>query len=108
MGISSPLSAISACSAVNVRKGMMDRSETREARDLEGRLKARLRVLGGKDDRDERQIDEGPCCAYGLVTRALLDELAKDVEEIKGRVNTLLWGMGAAVLLDVVMRLAGR
>lgn len=52
-------------------------------------------------------LDEKPCCVYGLVTRTCLENLVREVEDLKRSVNTLLWGAGAAVLLDVVMRLAG-
>ena len=78
-----------------------------DMREAERRLKGRLSELGPKRT-EEDGIDEGPCCVYGLVTRKLLEDLAKDVEEVKQRVNTVLWGMGAAVMVDVVMRLAGR
>lgn len=69
----------------------------------------RLRLL-----REERggerpsALDDDPCCVYGLMTRATLDNLAKDVDELKTRVNALLWGVGTTVVIDVFMRLAGQ
>ncbi|MDP9350000.1 MAG: hypothetical protein M3P51_00420 [Chloroflexota bacterium] len=71
------------------------------------KIKQRLRVLRAGDEHPAL-VDDEPCCVYGLVTRATLDNLAKDVEEVKGRVGALLWGVGGAVLLDVLMRLSGR
>jgi hypothetical protein len=74
-------------------------------------IKARLRLLRSSE-REQRErrapISDEPCCAYGLVTRTKLESLAQDIEEIKSRVNALLWSVGGAVLLDVVTRLVGR
>lgn len=71
---------------------------------VQERLRQRLRA-GEKEARPE--LDEGPCCVYGLITRSSLDALAKHVEEVKSRVNALLWGVSGAVLLDVLLRLVG-
>lgn len=67
------------------------------------RLRQRLRTKSAP----EPSLDEKPCCVYGLVTRTCLENLVREVEDLKRSVNTLLWGAGTAVLLDVVMRLAG-
>lgn len=72
----------------------------------EERVKAKLRVLAAPDQKEA--VDEGPCCVYGLVTRGSLDHLSQQVAELKGRVNTLLWGAGGAVLLDILARMAGK
>ena len=74
------------------------------------RVARRLRALGAAGDRtpEPREVDEAPCCVYGLVTRHALEELRRDVEEVCSRVNALIWTVGGAVVLDVVLRMVGR
>jgi hypothetical protein len=48
-----------------------------------------------------------PGSAYEAVTRQMVEGLADDLKEIRGRLNGLLWMVAAAILLDVVMRVAG-
>lgn len=45
-------------------------------------------------------IDEGPGCAFGLVTRKGLDDLAGDVERLEGKINGILLGVVVTVLLQ--------
>ncbi len=76
-------------------------------------FKKRMSGLLRPRDGDEKNqhpsgVDEHPGCVYEVVTRTMLEGLAKDVEEVKSRVNALLWGVGGAVLLDVIMRVGGR
>lgn len=82
-----------------------DQWKTLEGLNAEERLKSRLHLL---DSKERRELDEGPCCVYGLITRGALDNLAKEVQEVKNRVNTLLWGVAGITLLDALMRLAGK
>jgi hypothetical protein len=73
------------------------------------RVARRLRLLRPEPKVElPSALDDDPCCVYGLMTRTTLDNLAKDVDELKTRVNALLWGVGSAVLIDIVMRLAGQ
>jgi hypothetical protein len=41
------------------------------------------------------------------VTRQMLEDMRGDLAEVKGRVNTLLWLVAGAVLLDWLTRLVG-
>ena len=50
-------------------------------------------------------IDERPQSVYEVVTRQMLQDLREDVNEIKGRVNALLWLLAGAILVEFVMRL---
>ena len=63
----------------------------------------------GRGVRDEEGagvvIDERPRSVYELVTRQMLEELKREVGEVKGRVNTLLWMVAGAIVMDVVVRL---
>lgn len=53
-------------------------------------------------------VDDAPCCVYGLVTRKSLECLQDDVNEIKARINTLLWTLAGTIGLEVLLRLTGR
>ena len=52
----------------------------------------------------ESELDEKPRSVYELVTRTMLEELREDVREVKGRVNTLLWLVIGAFLIELLMR----
>ena len=76
--------------------------------------KAKMRVLGGgMSSHDEGEglearegpVDDRPRSVYEIVTRQMLAELKEDVSEVKGRVNTLLWLVAGAVVLELVVRL---
>lgn len=53
---------------------------------------------------ETRPVDDKPRSAYEMVTRQMLEDLKADVAEIKGRINTLLWLLAGAMLLDLLMR----
>jgi hypothetical protein len=80
-------------------------------------VKSNIRVLGyGGQERkkarpveaqaDEAAIDDKPKSVYEMMTRQMLLELKDSVGEVKGRVNTLLWLVIGAILLELVMKLA--
>ncbi len=50
-------------------------------------------------------VDEQPCCAYELINRMQIEDLARDVQEQKDRINLFLWGVLSAVVIDIVLRL---
>ena len=52
-------------------------------------------------------VDLAPGSAYEAVTRQMVEALAEDLAEIKGRLNGLLWMVAGAIVLDVVVRLTG-
>ena len=52
-------------------------------------------------------VDLTPKSAHEAITRQMVTDLAADVAEIKSRVNAVLWLVASAVVVDVVMRLAG-
>jgi hypothetical protein len=53
------------------------------------------------------RVDLGPGSAYEAVTRQMVDGVAEDVREIKERLNGLLFVVVGAVVVDVVLRVAG-
>jgi hypothetical protein len=74
-----------------------------------GRWEKRMvvRVLGREvgDGAAGVVVDERPRSVYEVMTRRMLEELKREVGEVKGRVNTLLWMVAGAIVLDVVVRL---
>lgn len=54
-----------------------------------------------------RPVDLAPASAYEALTRQLVEGLAEDLDEIKGRLDGLLFMIGGAIVLDVALRLVG-
>ena len=65
-----------------------------------GRLRA---VPGGP----RPPLDLAPASAYEAVTRQMVEGLAEDLEEIKGRLNGLLFMVAGAIVVDVTLRVIG-
>lgn len=57
--------------------------------------------------RDPAAIGLGPASAYEAVTRQMVEALGKDLEEIKGRLNGVLFMVAGAIVIDVALRLVG-
>ncbi len=73
---------------------------------------ANLRATGREDRpapaREQPEpVDLTPKSAHEAITRQMVTDLAADVAEVKTRVNAVLWLVAGAVVVDVVMRLAG-
>jgi hypothetical protein len=58
-------------------------------------------------ERETVRIDLSPASAYEAVTRQMVEALADDLREIKGRLNGLLWMVAGAIVIDIVIRLSG-
>ena len=52
-------------------------------------------------------LDLSPGSAYELVTRQMVEATQRDVAEIKSRINNLMVMVAGAVVVDIVLRLAG-
>jgi hypothetical protein len=52
-------------------------------------------------------VDLAPKSAPEALTRQMVSDLAADMAEIRNRVNGMFWLVVAAVVVDVVMRVAG-
>ncbi len=61
----------------------------------------------GDDSLRLDSLDLTPKSAHEAITRQMVTDLAADLSEIKGRLNTVLWLVAGAVLVDVAMRLVG-
>ncbi|MEZ4529568.1 MAG: hypothetical protein R2855_00940 [Thermomicrobiales bacterium] len=58
--------------------------------------------------RDDTQgIDLNPGTAYEAVTRTMVEELAEDVKEIRGRIDAIFWLIAGAIVVELVMRVLG-
>lgn len=68
-------------------------------------LRTQLRKLRG--GREEAGVDLRPANAYEAVTRQMVEDIAADLREIKGRLNNLFFVIIAAVVLDIVARIVG-
>jgi hypothetical protein len=58
-------------------------------------------------EREPVRVDLSPASAYEAVTRQMVEALADDIREIKGRLNGLLWMVAGAIVIDIVIRLSG-
>ncbi len=72
--------------------------------DIESKLRSKLRRM--KAPPDPQEVDERAGCVYGLVTRQILTDFQADLSEIKARVNGILFTVGGAVLVELILRLA--
>jgi hypothetical protein len=62
-------------------------------------------AMGPQHAGNGEPVDDRPRSVYELMTRRMLDEMREDVNDIKGRVNALLWMVAGAVLLELIMRI---
>jgi hypothetical protein len=60
---------------------------------------------GAEQEDEEVAIDEKPKSVYEVITRQMLEQVRADVGEVKGRVNTLLWLVIGALVVELVMRI---
>ena len=70
-------------------------------------LREQIRRMRMGPERERASVDLTPGSAYEAVTRQMVEGLAEDLKEIKGRLNGLLWMVAGAIVLDVVIRVAG-
>ena len=52
-------------------------------------------------------MPEPGTASYDELTRYMVEELMKDVAELRKRIDGLLWLAASALLMDVILRLAG-
>ena len=79
-------------------RGSRRRSETR-------RQPPRTRYPGGDGRRSA--VGLARASAYEALTRQMVEALTEELEEIKGRLNGLLFMVAGAIVVDVALRLAG-
>jgi hypothetical protein len=77
-------------------------SEEGAVSEREAALREQVRRL-----RERPGIELKPAGAYEAVTRQMVESLAEELREIKNRVGNLIWMIVAAIVIDVVLRIAG-
>ncbi|MDP9370642.1 MAG: hypothetical protein M3Q03_20640 [Chloroflexota bacterium] len=70
-------------------------------------LREQVTRLRGHTREERKPLDLGPLSAHEAVTRQMVEALADDLEEIKGRLNGLLFMVAGAIVVDVTIRIAG-
>lgn len=93
------------CPAIGDSKEVKMRAGVR----VSGKAKAnaaseKYEEAGAPRDYDGAPVDDKPRSVYELVTRQMLEQVKDDVNEVKGRVNTLLWLVTGAMLIELLMR----
>lgn len=53
---------------------------------------------------ESEAVDDKPRSVYEVLTRQMLEQVKADVKEVKDRVNTLIWLVVGAMLLELAMR----
>jgi hypothetical protein len=56
---------------------------------------------------ERRPVDLSPSSAYEVMTRQMVEDLRDDLIEIKGRLNGLIVMVAGALMVNIVLRLAG-
>jgi len=67
----------------------------------------RDRMVRSRQGLGREPVDLAPVSTYEVVTRQMVEALSDDLQEIKGRLNSLLGMVAGAIVVDVVLRLAG-
>ena len=65
------------------------------------RLRSAIRRLEGQRGRS-CAVDMRPGCPYGAVTRQMVEDVGRDLAEVKSRVNALLFGIAATFVAVIV------
>lgn len=83
-----------------------------EARDRKGaeELAAAIRRLAARWRRrpgTQPGVDVSPACAFGAVVGQRLAELERNIAEVKGRLNGLIFLVIGAVVIEMILRLVG-
>lgn len=56
---------------------------------------------------DATGIDLNPGSAYEAVTRTMVEEVAEDVKEIRGRIDAIFWLIAGTIVVELVTRALG-
>jgi hypothetical protein len=70
-------------------------------------LSERAGVRGRREPAIGGGLELGPASAYEAVTRQMVEALTDELREIRLRLNNLVYMLAGAIVLDVVIRLAG-
>ena len=68
---------------------------------------AREKPPGGPAGGPAGGIDLGPASVYEAITRQMVESMRDELREIKSRLNTLLFMMIGAIMVELAMRIIG-
>lgn len=66
-----------------------------------------LRIREPKKKGGESAFELSPGCAFGAVVEERLKNLERNIQEVKGRINGLIFLVVGVVVVEVIMRLVG-
>lgn len=78
----------------------MDSSEK-----LAGTLRKLFLRIGGKGDSPSLEIS--PACPFGAVVEERLRDMERNIQEVKGRINGLIFLILGLTVAEVILRLVG-
>lgn len=68
----------------------------------------REQLAANRTTSEREPIDLRPANAFEAVTRQMVESMADELREIRNRLNSLLFMMAGAIVLDVVSRVTGQ
>lgn len=68
----------------------------------------REQLAASRSRSEPEPIDLRPANAFEAVTRQMVESMADELREIRNRLNSLLFMMAGAIVLDIVSRVTGQ
>lgn len=56
---------------------------------------------------EPHRIDMTPATAFEAITRRMVEDLASEVRDLRGRIDRLIFVVLGAIIVDILLRLAG-
>lgn len=72
------------------------------------RFRQQITRLRAPEQPDVEPVDLRPANTYEAITRQMVESLQSEIHEIRGRLNSLIFMMIGAILLDVFFRIMGQ
>lgn len=72
------------------------------------RFRQQITRLRAPEQPDPEPVDLRPANIYEAITRQMVESLQSEIHEIRGRLNSLIFMMIGAILLDVFFRIMGQ
>ena len=72
------------------------------------RFRRQVNRLRAPEPTERDSIDLRPASTYEAITRQMVESMDDDLREIRGRLNSLIFMMIGAILLDVFSRIVGQ
>lgn len=71
------------------------------------RFRTHLAALQQPSTSDKESLDLRPATTFEAITRQMVETLVEDVREIRTRLNSLIFMVVGAMLIDVIARIMG-